>query len=520
MPEWVTTTRNRKARKQDFSSNFLPKTIRDAILYTSRLGIQFLWVDSLCILQDSADDWAWESVKMLEVFGNATVTLFADCAATDDDGFLKLREAGDFQIRRGICFDIEDRQGGIVPVQVVQRYSRYHAKPPAKALELFQNDVIGSHLSDRGWIFQEQVISGRRLHFGRHQIYWVCEQAFEAEDGTNLRHSSPYWLKWLFHPKRVEPSGRRIGHDEISESWAEHVSWAPLVENYTRRSLSRKTDKLLALAALAKAFGERFNDSYLIGCWKQCLRWNLLWSAKPTRGMSDEAVNESMAMLIDGTGGRPPSWSWLAADGAVEYPHLRTDKTTITEGSRLMHVYFQILDYPECIPGDVDTFGTLPIYCSPLRVRGVLEPAICLFPETEQGDETLLPPWYQGIEDLAGQYMPLYDDDLKVIGAMILDRLCEPPVLPVMLLKAWESVGMCPCCLTEKSRYSCFIVLEEAEAELEGAGGGGQGNVFRRIGSGWSTSRQAPNDGHLTQHAWYETTESRWRGESTMFYLI
>ncbi|KAH8786039.1 heterokaryon incompatibility protein-domain-containing protein, partial [Diaporthe sp. PMI_573] len=319
---WVTTTLNEATRQQGFRASVLPHGIRDAITCTARLGIRYLWIDSLCILQDPAGDWERESVKMLDVFGNAAITLFADCSENDGFQFLKPRDTGNFQDRRGTEFGIEVECGSKMQIQILERYSRYQPRMPAKATDLFQSNVIGSSLSDRGWIFQEQVISSRRLHFGHHQMFWSCEQSFEAEDGTDLTHTCvpPHWYRWLFSPKYARRTGLD-SHFGISdgqmEIWVQHVNWAMLVENYTRRSLTKGSDKLRALSALAKAFGVIYNDKYVVGNWAKCFRLNLLWSAKPRAGATTKTTKPCKAPYKEPhlSGSPIPSWSWLAADG-------------------------------------------------------------------------------------------------------------------------------------------------------------------------------------------------------------
>jgi hypothetical protein len=114
---------------------------------------------------------------------------------------------------------------------------------------------------------------GRRLHFGSHQIYWVCRQACEAEDGTNLRPVLPKWFKWSYSATRpVDDMGggrSAIGGGwgpEKSSLWKEHASWATLVENYSSRSLTYAGDQLRALAAVAEMFGKLHPGSYVAGC--------------------------------------------------------------------------------------------------------------------------------------------------------------------------------------------------------------------------------------------------------------
>ncbi|KAH7132348.1 heterokaryon incompatibility protein-domain-containing protein [Dendryphion nanum] len=501
-PDWVTTTKNAEARSdKDFKPSILPKCLQNAIQCTSQLGIPFIWIDSVCILQDSKEDWREESAKMIDVFGNASLTLFAEASENDDFEFLKPRVVNsNFQQRKGVSLSLDNGNGTAVKVQALQRYSRYKPGIPAKATELFASDVIHSHLSNRGWIFQEQVISPRRLHFGHHQMYWVCEELFEAEDGTDLKQSAPAWLQWIFnkdHPSRVESYlDGRVQKARIS--LANHLIWSSLVENYTRRSLTMSTDKLLAISALAKSFGQQLrSDSilnvevgYMVGCWESSFRLDLLWVARPTCSPTQDAIDKSKVMFGDSS--KIPTWSWLAADGAVEYPHTGADKTTRTAETTIMHVYFQIVSLPRLKydPVDADRFTTMPRDCTPIIIEGLLESAVVLNSKFNTQEP---PPWYRNTTSSVTYSLQLHDDQGREIGWMIPDRLGEQSLSQVMLLKTWESVGACTCCNDEKARFMCFIVLESTSYLYPSY------NVFRRIGSGWMHGRHEQRVARQTQ---------------------
>ncbi|PQE17511.1 heterokaryon incompatibility -domain-containing protein [Rutstroemia sp. NJR-2017a BBW] len=122
-PEWVTREANNsfKTRFEWFSIDELPATVNDAVKVTRELGFQYVWIDSICIIQDSPQDWATEASKMADVYTNAFLTLFADCGKDDNS--------------------------------------------------IFEEDVESAYLSDRAWIFQERILSVRILHFGRDQIF-------------------------------------------------------------------------------------------------------------------------------------------------------------------------------------------------------------------------------------------------------------------------------------------------------------------------------------------------------------
>jgi Heterokaryon incompatibility protein (HET) len=497
-PEWVTSMSNIVERRSTFDSSVLPDSIRDAILFTNRLSLRYLWVDSVCIIQDSPEDWRSESVKMLDVYGNSALTIFADCAKDDDDKFLKPRETGNFQQRRGTSLIIGTSTGASVKIDVLERYSRYHAVLPAKSSELFQTDVAMSELSGRGWIFQEQVISSRRLHFGNHQMYWMCEESFKAEDGSDL--TVPYYFQWRFKKHEVEPI----------LPFREYRSWAALVENYSHRALSRSEDKLRALSGLAELFSERYSDNHLAGCWSRCIQLDLLWVAKPPLERQEDQILDSALAWSKASGA--PTWSWIAADGPVEYPHIRARNSPM---SSEIKIHYDVLRAPQVSHGSNDVFATLPISYTPLRVRGIVERAICLgeFQDIKSAPN-FAPPWYRGSKDFFGHILKLYTwglEDLQPIGWMITDRLCEQLVRPMelLLLSAWELTGRCSGCDRVASRYRHFIVLDAVEGRVD---------VVRRVGYGWIHNRaDHDNGGHYDEDEFYKT---RWRSLPEEFDMV
>ena len=65
-----------------------PSTLRDAIFITRSLGMQYLWIDALCIMQDSTEDWSVEAARMGNVYGGATLTIAAVNSPSTYSGIL------------------------------------------------------------------------------------------------------------------------------------------------------------------------------------------------------------------------------------------------------------------------------------------------------------------------------------------------------------------------------------------------------------------------------------------------
>jgi Heterokaryon incompatibility protein (HET) len=153
--------------KRGIDVKLLPKTFQDAVHVTRGLGLQRLWIDSLCIVQDDEDDWETESKFMERVFSSAYCTIAASCASGSSDGFLKSRPA-----RRCV---IMQASSGNAPYYVCE------------VIDDFHRDVDQSELNQRGWVLQERALSRRTIYFTETQSYWECGGGVRCETMTKMK---------------------------------------------------------------------------------------------------------------------------------------------------------------------------------------------------------------------------------------------------------------------------------------------------------------------------------------------
>jgi hypothetical protein len=147
-------------RKAAIEFDALPRTFRDAVTVTRGLSVKYIWIDSLCIIQDDEDDWQSEASKMEQVFSAAYCTIGASAAKSSLQGFLADRIPRSVvkvpnDVSRSIyaCVDIDD----------------------------FQSDVELSPLNSRGWVLQERALSRRTIFFTSTQVYWECGAGIHCE---------------------------------------------------------------------------------------------------------------------------------------------------------------------------------------------------------------------------------------------------------------------------------------------------------------------------------------------------
>jgi len=194
----VTTKDTYASMAKGFHINQAPKTFRDAILLTHRLGIHLLWIDSLGIIQF---DWQLEGSRMAQVYGNASLTISATNSDDDSKGFLN---------RRPLVY------GSLKMKSTTGHSSMVYLNRKA----LFPSCSI-EPLDRRCWNLQEQCLSRRTVRFCENELVWICKQHIEHESGSSKIPRDSNW------------DIRGPMSDDIST-----LSWESLVETYSQWTLS------------------------------------------------------------------------------------------------------------------------------------------------------------------------------------------------------------------------------------------------------------------------------------------
>ena len=271
---WVTTRENLHARMNNLSILDLPQTLQDYTYVVNQLGIRYLWIDSICIIQDSAADWELVSSQMTDIYGGATMTIFADGAADDNAGMTFTRA--------------DSRASG----------------PISSDGGSFERLVNRSLLSTRAWIFQERSMSRRILHITSEQMVWECRSCHIAESAPSLPQNGAPWLGNLVKTLRAV----RLSQSALMDYWPR------LVEEYTQRKLTLGKDKLPALSGLAKYIATRTKNStsedYVAGMWSESLKTDLLW---------ESSWDDPDHLPKRPSEWRAPTWSWASIDDPVVY---------------------------------------------------------------------------------------------------------------------------------------------------------------------------------------------------------
>ncbi|KAF2104858.1 HET-domain-containing protein [Rhizodiscina lignyota] len=277
--KFCTYKSNIEELKKNISIAALPRTFQDAVHITRSLGVRYLWVDSLCIIQNDPCDWERESKFMEQVFSSAYCTLAASCARGVDDSFLKAPPA-----RHGVT---------LVNPHSSSLYYLY------ESIDDFHNHVDQGELNMRGWVLQERALSRRTIYFTETQSYWECGGGVRCETLTKSKNRKASFLGDSNFPHSVDAyvKGMKI---ELYQD---------LYERYSKLALSFSADRPVAIRGLESRLSQTFRTAGGYGVFELYLHRCLLW----------QRTGDRVKRIGEFHGMRVPSWSWMAYDGGIRY---------------------------------------------------------------------------------------------------------------------------------------------------------------------------------------------------------
>jgi len=293
----ITTQETLLIYQKEIVVESLPKTFRDAINLTRELGMEYLWIDSLCIIQDSVEDWAQECSKMAGVYMRATLVVAAAAAADSTQGLFSPRD-----ILRGPYLD------DVGSLYLRERVTSRKAQ-------------LTSPLASRAWAYQEGLLAPRLLLYNEHQMSWECRQGTKDEGVNIVVSSNNSCSKKAFYESIERLSSASTARKSIShgrESVMRNIcnrldTWYACVEDYSHRQLTQQDDKLPALSGLATAIQNPALGEYLAGIWSKDLGTGLFWARHTAR---EELFGRPFFKYGRY---RAPSWTWASHEGPVNF---------------------------------------------------------------------------------------------------------------------------------------------------------------------------------------------------------
>ncbi|KAK3681569.1 heterokaryon incompatibility protein-domain-containing protein [Podospora appendiculata] len=282
----------------------LTRTHQDAIRFTRALGIRYLWIDALCILQGDPADWARESKRMGSVYGGAYLTIIASRASDSADGFL--------------ANSYRTASQNLIPAPCPLPCG---ASPLARAGPALgtvyvtaPRSTAGGPVDARGWCFQESLLAHRAISFGTEQLLYSCRTAKRYEDGDRSLVVSGSSFRRLAGP---DPGPR----GEVLRSWY------AMLQNFSPRALTEPHDVFACIASLALVAHRVLRCRYLAGLWEADIPRGLVWRSQfryflpiKTAVVRPRASGFRMGEGKGEVVRRAPSWSWASVQGPVVWP--------------------------------------------------------------------------------------------------------------------------------------------------------------------------------------------------------
>ncbi|KAK0732338.1 heterokaryon incompatibility protein-domain-containing protein [Apiosordaria backusii] len=323
----------------------VPQTIADALVLTEGLGMDYLWVDALCIVQDDTDDLKLQIGNAANIYRAASLTLVASSGLDCNAGLAGLRpgtRASSFKQQEVVVIPPGDKKfpSGLSLVTTC-RSQRQNWPADYKIVD---DDLDLSVWTSRGWTLQERVLSRRNLVFTNEQVIWVCDGGYFCEEScfepppSDKTTMSPFKT-----PLRVEPFGAVLKPSSmksisgaVARDWTSRQrfweKYGRLVEMYTRRNFTYPGDMYDGFRGISAGFQTITGEELHWGHPRSRFELSLSW--RSTYGLYRRTELSTLPMTSLNTRVTFPSWSWMGWKGQVEFEV--TDERLETESPAIV----------------------------------------------------------------------------------------------------------------------------------------------------------------------------------------
>lgn len=244
----------------------MPRTIRDSIQLVINLGERYLWVDALCIIQDSERSWALNSNVMNIVYGNAYFTI---CAADGDNANAGLKALNKSGIQQNLVF--------------------YNKDLRLKCLQPAEHYIQQSTWNTRGWTFQERLLSPRTLIFVKGRMFFQCRCTARSVDIITEDENAGWSIEFNLSPSLML---RKLPRQPL-------LVYKEALQLYMKRRLTYQSDILAAFTGIGNLVCQTLGGSLVFGLPSSHFDWALLWEFQSAAVRRAKEAHEHF-----------PSWSW------------------------------------------------------------------------------------------------------------------------------------------------------------------------------------------------------------------
>jgi hypothetical protein len=310
-----TTSENIPSHRKGIPFANLPKTFQEATTFVRRLGYRYLWIDSLCIIQNDNEDWRVQASRMADIYQGCLLTIAAAAAANSAQGlFSHLSPELGGVLLSDLTGQEDDRNVWI-------RQGLLHKREP---------------LGTRGWVLQERALSPRTLYFGKDELSWECLETAACQCGSP-RYTFNDTIKSRIHLRseyRPRPKELVFG------------DWRSAVTEYSKLQLSNEEDIFPAISGISKQFRTLLGSQYIAGLWRDNIFRELHWYVGSRGICHSPEARRSMKW-------RAPSFSW--ANVVLSQGSYISHFLTMNESD---HSCFKMID-THSVPVGTDDTGQL-----------------------------------------------------------------------------------------------------------------------------------------------------------------
>ncbi|KAE9368104.1 HET-domain-containing protein [Stipitochalara longipes BDJ] len=290
----------------------LPKAITDAMEVARGVGLQYLWVDALCIKQDDEAEKETQIGQMDKIYANAVVTIVA---ADGKNANSPLKGVSTERDVDQVVAEVRPGVNVLIPV------------PTGKSLAPWET---------RAWTLQEKLLSNRLIVFSGGDMIWHCREVVHFEDMTAkdavaiLGSHLGYPLLNFGHSRRrldAAPFSSNSHDGTVSVVRSEAFQqYATLVADYTGRGMTYASDVLRALQGILPTLNRAFaqiqegeDEVFRYGLPHSVLDVALLWQPEGKCERREHCANCKQPYM--------PSWSWAGWVGKNDYAQPFTVRT-------------------------------------------------------------------------------------------------------------------------------------------------------------------------------------------------
>jgi hypothetical protein len=323
-------TSNIAAFQECIDNKSLTAVFQDCVATAKKFGIDYVWIDSLCIVQDDRADLDEQIQQMHRIYENAILVIAADSSEDGSVPFLGPKAPSKRHSSRAHEVELSLAHENLSPI----RARRYPSGRP---------DLTEVHgpLTYRAWAWQERALATRMIHFTQEQAIWECLQARGSEFMGALED-------------RHDAMRMRMRDTEYLDN-----TWQKAVHEYGEKALTFATDRLPALSGVAARFQSLFKTQYCAGLWRDRMVLDLAWENDVTLSVLLDAMPPALDNSV-------PSWSWASTSGSAYWGTERHYNEVI--------VQYSVVDV-DCVPKTDNLLGQV-LPRSTVQIEGHFVPAI------------------------------------------------------------------------------------------------------------------------------------------------